>query len=717
MTDTATAPTALRLEAVDDVGVIWFDRPGESVNALGPELEDDLTSVLEALADDPALVAGVIISGKPDSFVVGADVDVLSDVLGDADRAAQLARTAQGLMDRIAASPKPIVAAIHGDCLGGGLELAMACRARIASDHPATSLGQPEVQLGLIPAAGGTQRLPRLIGLEKALDLILTGRQIDARRAARWGLVNEAVHPAILLDVATQHARRLARGEQPEPTDGLGERLRRLALQDNPAGRRLALGQARSRTLERTHGNLPAPLRAIEAIRAGLEEGMTAGLAAEAEAFGRLATTPQTESLIAVFRGRTRANRLAREQASQARDVREVMVVGAGLMGAGIAGVTASHLQVPVVLQDVSDDALRRGLGSIRGYLDHRRRSRKISRHERDRLMNLIHPTTGGDRRLDRVDLVIEAVVEDVDVKHQVIRSLEERLPAEAVIASNTSSIPITRLAEASSRPGQVVGMHYFSPVPQIPLLEVIRHEGTEDWVVATAVDVGRRQGKTVIVVSDGPGFYTSRILAPYMNEATELLADGATIEQVDRCFERLGFPVGPFRLADEVGIDVGAEIGEIMVDALGERLRPGPMLERLVADGRKGRKNGRGFYRYERDDGGWKRTEVDDTVYALLDSRSDTAPPDGEVMERGLLAMLNEAAWTLSDGVLHHPVDGDVGAVFGLGFPPHLGGPFRELDRRGPARVAERLTQLTEAHGPRFEPSPNLTDPFHGDE
>lgn len=704
------------VERRDDVAVVTIDIPGASVNTLRPELTGALGRVLDDVERDPAVRAVVLVSGKRDSFIAGADIGMLADVASVAD-GVELSRGAQRAFDRLEATTRPVVAAIHGACLGGGLELALACDARVATDSDVTRLGHPEVQLGVIPAAGGTQRLPALVGLEQALPLILTGRQLSASDARRIGLVDEVVHPAVLVDAACRRARALA-GDASR-RDGrsawLVDRVRATLVEETAAGRALAFRRAEADVLARTHGRMPAPLRALEVVRAGVEQGPRAGYAAEAQAFGELLVTREARNLIRVFDLRRALRRAARETASSARTVDKVAVIGAGLMGAGIAAVTTSRAGLPVRLIDVDRAAIRRGLRSIRGYLDHRVAQRRISPHERDRLMSLVHPDTAY-RGFGRVDLVIEAVVEDLDVKHAVLREVADVAGPDTIVASNTSSIPIDRIADGHPRPDRVVGMHYFSPVPRVPLLEVVEGPRTAPDVTATAVDLGRRQGMTVVVVGDGPGFYTSRILGPYVNEAAYLLADGASVEAIDAALEQLGFPVGPFRLIDEVGIDVAASISHILTEGLGERLAPAPVLEAVVRDGRQGRKNGRGFYAYTGQGGDARRGDVDPSIYQLVTRSARPVPDADEIADRALLAMVNEAVWTLHDGVLRSPRDGDAAAIFGLGFPPQLGGPFRHLDDRGPGTALARLRELRSVHGDRFTPAPLLDELAAGD-
>ncbi|HTQ07291.1 MAG TPA: fatty acid oxidation complex subunit alpha FadJ [Polyangiaceae bacterium] len=714
------AEPAIRLERRDDgVGVIRIDVPGESVNTLRGPFAAELEAAVAALQADSALRAVVVASGKPDGFVAGADIKELM-AAKSAREVSELSRRGQAALGRLAALEKPVVAAIHGACLGGGLELALACHARVASTDEKTKLGLPEVQLGLLPALGGTQRLPRLVGTEAALDLILTGKQLDARRAQRLGLVDEVVPAAIVFDVAVKLA--LSRTAGPAAARGGAKRkaFAEALLVKNPLGRALFFEQAKKKTLAKTHGNYPAAERILEVVRLGLSRGMEAGLGAESAAFGELALGPEAHELMGLFFAQ---NELKKDSGvadphTEPRKVRRVGVLGAGLMGAGIAYVTAVNAKLSVRLKDRDERSLGRGMAHLAELVGERARTRRMSPFERDREAARVTPTTSYDG-FDGLDVVIEAVFEDLALKRSVLADVLANGGKNLIFASNTSSLPITQIAEGSVAVDRVVGMHYFSPVQKMPLLEVVTTAQTAPWVTATAVELGKKQGKTVIVVRDGPGFYTSRILGPYLNEATYLLSEGVPIEVIDAALVRFGFPVGPVTLLDEVGIDVGVKVGKILHEAFGARMAPPPGIERLVEDERFGKKNGRGFYDY----GSQKRgeREVDRSVYAVLgvEPKADLAPSDAA--ERCVLALVNEAVHCLGEGILRSARDGDIGAVFGLGFPPFRGGPFRYVDGVGAAEIVRRLERHQKSHGDRFRPAPLLVElaqksqTFHG--
>jgi 3-hydroxyacyl-CoA dehydrogenase / enoyl-CoA hydratase / 3-hydroxybutyryl-CoA epimerase len=686
-------------------GIAWLrlDEPGKKVNTLSTRLFGWFEEQI-ALLERQRPEGLVVYSGKPDGFVAGAD---LEELLRLYDKEAVLAMLQRGhdLMQRLAGLPFPTVAAIHGACLGGGLELALACRRRVATEHPKTKLGVPEVQLGLIPGLGGTQRLPRLIGVPDALDLILTGKQVDARKARRLGLVDETCHPA---DLRTAAGRLLRGGGEKRRKKSLASRAGDL-LARSPLGGPLVWEKARSGVIEKTGGHYPAPLVAIDVVREGLKLPLRRALDVEAGAFSELVVSDTAKNLISIFFTKNEVEARAAKIARAARPVETAGVLGAGFMGAGIAQMLA-HKGVPVILKDKDLGAVGRGYGfcakQFRELVQRRRLTEPVAKAALGRILPTVELAA-----LRHADFVIEAVFEDLEVKRGVIRETEAVASEGLIFASNTSAIPIARLAEASRRPENVVGMHFFSPVHKMPLLEVIRHPGTSKGTLATTVAMGRTMGKTVIVVGDGPGFFTSRVLGTMLNEAAWLLAEGARIERVDRAMVRWGWPVGPFTLLDEVGLDVARHAGGVVREALGERLAPPPVFERMIADGRLGRKSKRGFYLYE-DEGrkGKGGKKVDEAIYRLIGWRE--APVDeGEIVERCWLQMLNETARCMEEGIITNPADVDLGVIFGFGFPPFRGGLLREADRHDLAWVVERLDRYAEKHGERLRPAALLRD------
>jgi 3-hydroxyacyl-CoA dehydrogenase / enoyl-CoA hydratase / 3-hydroxybutyryl-CoA epimerase len=692
------AGAALAWELVDGVAVVTLDLKGEPVNKISRAVKDDFLATFESLEREAAVGAVAFFSGKPDNFIAGADIQEFV-ALATAAEAERLAAEGQALLERVARFPKPIAVGIHGTCLGGGLELALACHYRVASDHPKTQLGLPEVQLGLLPGGGGCQRLPRLIGARAALDIILAGKTERAQKAFRLGIVDELVHPAILREITIAAAQRMAGGWRPRRKRRGG--LMAWLLDGNPLGRRLVFRGARRQVLAQTKGNYPAPLAALEAVEYGFAHGLVAGLKREAQLFGQLAVTDVSRKLVQIFFATTQLKKdFGPGQGPPPAAVQRLGIVGSGFMGSGIAGTAVAQAGVDVRMKDADLPRVAKGLAVARGVLDDRLKRRALTPYEHARLIALL---SGGDTYagFGRADLVIEAVFEELGVKQQVLREVEAATPDRAVFASNTSTIPIARIAEAARRPERVIGMHFFSPVPRMPLLEVIPHERTGPAVVSTAVAFGRRMGKTAIVVKDSPGFWVNRILTPYMNEAGQLLAEGIAIEELDELMVQFGFPVGPITLLDEVGMDVAEKVAAVMYEAFGDRFAPAAAFAGLVKAGRLGRKAGKGFYDYSRG----KKGGVDAAVYQLLGIQPNGGPRPAEAIQRLVLAMLNEAARAVGEGIVRTPRDGDIAAIFGFGFPPFRGGPLRHADDLGAGRLVGELERLAERVGPRFAP------------
>lgn len=722
--DSSTAgDISLRLEHRDDgVAVLWIDDPREPVNTLRAELADEFEQILTLLQDASSAKALVIISAKPDNFIAGANLEMLQSVQSIAE-GRELAELAQGMHQRLASLPMPVVAAIHGACLGGGLELTLALDARVASNDRATRLGLPEVQLGLLPGGGGTQRLPRLIGLPSALGLLLTGRQLNAADALALGLVDVVVGREQLLDTAVERALSMRglhrRAGRPLVPSRLASPLSRRGFMDwlsahNPIGRQLLFARAHRRTVDKTRGNYPAPERILEVVRKGLEQGNTAGMAAESRAFGDLVVSPQSRALVHMFFA---TRELAKENGvddpqTLPRDVDSVGLLGAGLMGAGIAYLCAARAGSSVTIREHDQDSLDAGMQRLRELVDGRRQRKRLTTEEGEAIVGRIAGTLDMSA-LESADLVIEAVFEDQELKRALLAEVESLNQEQLIFASNTSAIPISALANGSRRPANVIGMHYFSPADRMPLLEVVVTEQTAASVTATCVAYGKRQGKTVIVVGDGAGFYTSRVLAPYLNEAAWLIAEGVAVESIDRALVDFGYPIGPLALLDEIGIDVGEKVSRVLGDAFGPRMQAPEGMRRLLEGGHLGKKSGRGFYVY--DSGRHRR--VNDEIYDLLERQPDNEASASTIAERCVLQMVNEAALCLESGILRNARDGDVGAVFGLGFPPFLGGPFRYADTLGANKLVEKLAQLAEEHGDRYQPADILRDLAEGNQ
>ncbi|MBV9279936.1 MAG: enoyl-CoA hydratase/isomerase family protein [Chloroflexi bacterium] len=688
----ATRPGVTVAIGGEGIATITIDQPGEKVNVMNVAFVEDFERAVAELGPD---LKGVILtSGKENQFVAGADLEELLRARRPEEPAAMVRRLHRAL-NQLAALPCPSVAAINGPALGGGFELALACDYRVCVESQGNILGQPEVQLGLLPAGGACQRLPRQVGLSQGLGLILEARRFNPRRGKRYGAIDEVVHPVVLLEAARGWLKRGKGQGHPRwsPLDRAAERWTLV--------RSFIYRQAEKRVRSKTGGHYPAPLKALDAVRAGQEQGFGAGLAAEAVAFGELATGPVARNLIQIFFATEGLKKEQRAMTAQALTVDRVGVVGAGFMGAGIAQV-AAVAGCEVRLRDIKPEQVARGIKTARDVTLSAAHKGRFSRTEAQDVVSRLSGATdySGFRR---AELVIEAVFEDPGVKREVIAELERTLTPEAVIASNTSSLPIGSLASGARHPERIVGMHFFSPVHKMPLLEVVRAEASSDQAVATAVEVGRRMGKTVIVVRDGAGFYTTRVLAAMLQEAGRAFDQGASIESIDRAMTAFGFPVGPLALMDEVGLDVGAHVAEVLQGAFGDRFSPSSSVRRMAESGRLGRKGKLGFYDYS-----GRKKKPDAAVYAFRQFPAQSIPRD-LIQRRLVLALIDEAARCLDEGIIASPRDGDVGAILGFGFPPYLGGPFRYADSLGIPSVVEQLRQMEYAYGPLFTPAPVL--------
>lgn len=715
----------VKVETRDDgVAVVTVDDPYEAHNTIRPLVMEDLFDAITAAEADPKARAIVLRSGKRSSFVVGANIAFVRGIrfAADAEDAArQVARQFRTLERR----RKPVVAYVHGAALGGGFELALACTASIATEDPLTVLGFPEVKLGLVPAANGLFRVAERAGLRVALDLGMTGKRLRPRQALALGLVDDVVAEPIAFETACRLALDLAFDEaradalvsrRSRHTRSLVERCERALVERNPVGRTVLFRRVRQETRAKTGSHSPAGERVIDLLALYGARGFGAAAELEPRVFGDLVVSETAHRLIDLFFAQTASRKDSGLEASETEttpsSVERIAIVGAGRTGAGIAAASV-EAGFTVRMKDIDDGAVGRGLASVNGILTERVRGGFVTSLERDRALARL--SVGIDYAgFRRADLVIEAVFEDLALKHVVLRDIETIIADRCVIASNTSSIPIGQIAAGSSRPEMVVGMHYLSPVHRMPLLEVVRTDITDARAVATAVAVGKRQGKAVIVVRDGAAFYTTRILVPYLNEAVHLLAEGCAIDVVDAAMVDFGFPVGPFQLLDEVGIDVAAHVGRITTDAFGERMSVPDAFRVLVEDRGRGRRNERGFYLYGRPvrrRGGGSKRIVDRTIYDVLEITPKVTMKRDEIALRCSLAMINEALRAYGDGIVRRPRDGDIGAILGVGFPAFRGGPFRHVDVLGSVEVLRRIRSLEQRFGRRFEPAPLLVD------
>lgn len=698
-TEQNSSPSAFSLEIKDNgIAMLCMDVPGESMNTLKAEFGEQISAVLKDLKANTKVTGLILYSGKKDSFVAGADVTML-DACNSADEAVTLSRQGHMVFDQLERLPFPVVAAIHGPCLGGGLELAMACHMRVCSDDGKTALGLPEVQLGLLPGGGGTQRLPKLAGIQKALDMMLTGKQLRGKQALKAGIVDDVVPNSVLLDVAEKMA--LAGKKTKKRKMSLMDKL----LEGNSFGRRIVFDQATKTVLKKTKGNYPSPLKIIDCIRTGVERGNAQGYQVEANHFGELVMSPESAQLRNIFFATTEMKKEQGVAGVEPQKIDHIGVLGGGLMGGGIAFVSATKAGVTVRLKDIAPQGIVNALKYSYDLLNKKVKRRFMRKTEMQSQMAQITGTLDYSG-FKYADMVIEAVFEDLSLKQKMVEEIEQNTKESTIFASNTSSLPINQIAANAKRPENVIGLHYFSPVDKMPLAEIIAFDKTSEQTISTTVAFARKQGKTPIVVKDEAGFYVNRILAPYVNEAANLILEGEPIDKIDKALVKFGFPVGPVMLLDEVGIDVGTKISPILEKELGERFKAPKAFDKIIQDGRKGKKSGKGFYDYSS-----KKKQVDESIYSLLDVTPSSSLSDTEIAERCLYTMLNEAVRCLDENIIRNARDGDIGAIFGIGFPPFLGGPFRYIDTIGAVNVVNKLNAWAARHGERYKPCQALID------
>lgn len=701
-----------------------IDVVNENVNTLKAEFTEQIDSVLTDIKADKAITGLVVCSGKKGSFIAGADINMIG-ACQSRDEVVALSRQGQRIFTQLEQFPIPIVAAIDGACLGGGLELAMACHARICSDNEKTALGLPEVQLGLLPGSGGTQRLPRLVGLQKSLDMMLTGKQLRAKQALKVGLVDDVVPSSVLLRVAQEKAIYLSqRGKNSaKRKQSTVDKL----LENNTVGRNIVYQQAQKSVQAKTQGNYPAPDKIIDCVRTGIELSAEKGYQVEAEHFADLVMSDESAQLRELFFATTAMKKEQGVADVKPEKIDKAGVLGGGLMGGGIAFVTATKANIPVRVKDISHKGIGQALKYSYQILNKKVKRRFLLNSEMQKQLAMVTGSvdyTG----FKALDIVVEAVFEDLTLKQSMVAEVEEHCHNKTIFASNTSSLPIGNIAAKAKRPENVIGLHYFSPVDKMPLVEIIPHEKTSDQTISTTVAFAKKQGKTPIVVKDKAGFYVNRILAPYMNEAATLLLAGEPIDKIDKALVKFGFPVGPMQLLDEVGIDVGAKISPILQGELGERFAAPPAFDKLLADGRLGKKAKKGFYIYQKTSfaqgikdrfKGIKpgQKQVDESIYNLLSIKPSGSLSAVEISKRCTYMMLNEAARCVDEGIVRNARDGDIGAIFGIGFPPFLGGPLRYIDKIGAKSVVAQLSQWAEQHGERYSPCQGLITMAENDE
>jgi 3-hydroxyacyl-CoA dehydrogenase/enoyl-CoA hydratase/3-hydroxybutyryl-CoA epimerase len=687
-----------------DIGLVEFDLIGEKVNKLSTPVMIRFGEVIEEIKKSGVKVC-VLISRKPNIFIAGADVEEIKS-MNTKEAFRKAIESAHQILNALEDLPVVTVAGIHGACMGGGCELVLACDYRLASDDSSTKIGLPETKLGIIPGFGGCVRLPRLVGLQAALDIILAGKAVDSKRALKMGLVDESVPAAILENRLFEFAEDLIKkGAKKKKQKFKAHGLVGNVL-ESFVGQGIVFSQAKKAVLKETKGFYPAPLAALKVISKtyGFSNREKA-LAIETEGFVEVAVTDISKNLINLFylMESVKKQNGVSDPNVKPQEVNHIAVLGAGVMGGGI-GFVAADKKIAARMKDISNDGIAIGLRAAHSLWQRQLQKRRLTEFEYKQRAALL---TGGldYSGFQQADVVVEAIVEDMNIKKKVIGETATHCRPDCIIATNTSSLSVTEMAKGHPNPKNFLGMHFFNPVHMMPLVEVIRGPETSDVAVATIFSLAKKMGKTPVVVKDGPGFLVNRLLLPYMGEALYLLEAGMAIETVDRFYTHtFGMPMGPFRLLDEVGLDVGIKVLKIFRDSLGERIEVAEVAKKLADTKRLGKKNNKGFYLY--DEKG-KQLEVDQTIYRELGFPTPKDPlTEKECIERGMLQMVNEASQALlGEHIVNTPAEVDLAMIMGTGFPPFRGGLLKWADTLGSKYIVDELEVYASKYGKRFRP------------
>ena len=702
MTASTTSPAFTLAIDADGIGLVTIDMPGRAMNVLNPTLTAPFAELVTRLETDAALKGLVITSGKS-TFIVGADIDQLTQITS-AEEAYQLCEALKGMLRRMEKCGKPVVAALNGTALGGGLELALACHARIALDDPKLKLGLPEVKLGLLPGGGGTQRVPRLIGIQKSFELITQGKELSAAKAKEMGLVTDLAGSRDEL-IAKAKAWCLAHPKAAAPWDTKGFRIPGGDSKSPAVVQVLAI--APSMANAKAHGNYPALTHIMSCLFEGCLLDFDAGSQIESRYFAACVVSQVSKNMIgtlwhqlnAIKKGQSRPKGIAESK------VQKVGILGAGMMGAGIAYVSAK-VGIDVVLLDTTQENADKGKAYSQGILDKAISRGRSTAEKRDALLARIQTTTSYED-LKGCDLVIEAVFEDRDIKAACTQKTEAVIAADAVFASNTSTLPITGLAKASVRPANFIGLHFFSPVDKMPLVEIIVGAETSDETLARGFDYVLQIGKTPIVVNDKRGFYTSRVFATYLMEGLAMVAEGVHPRSVEVAGMKAGMPMPPLALQDEVSLSLSLHISaqtrkDLAAEGIAYPAHPGEAVLQEVCGvrGRVGKKSGQGLYDYQ---------GKDKTLWpGLLEIYPPKAeqPSQQDIIDRLMFIQANEAARCFEEKVVRSVSDTNIGSIFGWGFAPHQGGALQFINAMGAPAFVARSRELAQRHGARFEPA-----------
>ncbi len=702
---------SVRLVAKGDVALIEWDLIGESANKMSSATMTRFKEVLEQVEENKDFKAAVIISRKKSIFMAGADINEIKSLKTKEDFS-KAVEGGQEVVNFLEDMRVPVIVAIHGACMGGGCEMAIACDYRIATEDKATRIGLPEVLLGIIPGFGGCVRLPRLIGIEAAYDIILNGKAVDGKKAKRIGLVDKVVPVKELENEAMRMAHKIIKkksGKRYKEFTGRG--LQKKVINSNLM-KGFVSNMAKKNVMKFTGGHYPAPLKAIEVIKKtyGLPRSQRdRALRIEREAFCEVAVTQVSKNLINVFflREDVKKRNGVADASVKGHDVHTVGVLGAGTMGGGIA-YAAADKGMFVRMKDIGQEAIDIGYQAAEKIWKKKLKRRRLSKYEfsekKSRITGVLDYTG-----FDKLDVVIEAIVENMDIKKKVIGETASKVPADCIIATNTSSLSVNEMAKGHPNPANFVGMHFFNPVDKMPLVEVIRGEQSSDEATATIFNLAKKMGKVPVVVKDGPGFLVNRLLIPYLIEAAHFLQEGMDIQKVDDLYKKqFGMPMGPFHLLDEIGLDVGVKVSKIFRESLGERIEIPDTMVKLEKSDRMGKKNKKGFYLW--DENG-KKGGVDTSIYSEFGLGTPTNPlTDEEIIGRGIYNMINEAATVLiEEKIVESPGELDLAMIMGTGFPPFRGGLLRYADTIGTQKICDDLEVFATKYGERLRPMQTL--------
>lgn len=695
---------ALNLKIEDKIAVLEFDQPDSKVNVLNNDSMQELSRLIDEVANKTELAALLITSKKDRIFIAGADIKELGEIQS-VEEAREKVDLGKEIFNRLQGLNLLTVAVINGACLGGGLELSLACKYRVASFSDKVKIGLPEVKLGILPGWGGTQRLPRLIGLTRALTMILSGRIVSGKEALKYGLVDRLFPEPTLVSDSIDFVNSLLDGTVKLKRKRRQKPFEKL-LEGTPLGRAIIFSQVRRDVIKKTKGFYPAPLKILDVIKCTYGGNIKKGSLIESEAFSKLAITDVSKNLIKVFYLNEEFKKFPWVDAGiRPVEVKKCGIVGAGVMGGGIAQLL-SYRDIPTRIKDINHEALKKALKTASHIFKYSLKKKRLKKYQVDYKMGLISPTLTY-KGFENTDLVIEAVLENLDIKKKVFKEISQIVSPSTVFASNTSSLPVIEMAEATGVPDRVVGLHFFNPVHRMPLVEVIKSAKSSDETLATAIEFARRIGKVVIVVKDVPGFLINRILLPYLNESGFLIEEGIRIKCIDGIAKRFGMPMGPLELIDEIGIDVGYKVAKILEDAYGSRMQVSPVLEKVKEKGLLGKKAKVGFYLHR----GKKKIPNPD-IYNLIGSSGCRQVSDETALKRMIYIMINEAARCLEEDVVDRPQTVDIGMIMGTGFPPFRAGLLRYADSVGIERIVDDLRGLEkEFKAERFKPCSYLLD------